>query len=149
MTLAAGSECVAWEWDAPHNEVENFVDDRRGYRESSGELHALSAGEEVEVIADDLAGDFAFEGFVFFELEQKALLDSACTDSGGLALFELGDDVFGVFDGAISAEGDFFDWFVEVAVIVDTADDELSSFAQIFGQLREELGAEIFVQRGF
>ena len=149
MALTAGTECVAGKGDASHDEVEDIVDDGRSNRESAGELHALAASEQVKVVANDSACDLALKSVHFPQLEQETLLDSACTDSGRFTLFELSDDVLGVFDRAVSAKGDFFDRFVQVSVFVEAADSKLSGSAEVFGELRQKLGTQVLVERGF
>ena len=147
MALTAGTECVAGKGDASHDEVEDIVDDGRSDRESAGELHALAACEQVEMVANDSARDLALKGVHFPQLEQETLLDSTCTDSGRFTLFELSDDVLGVFDRAVSAKGDFFDRFVQVAVFVEATYRELSGEAKVFGQLGQKLSAQVLVER--
>jgi len=86
--------------------------------------------------------------FLSFELKEEAFAQVACTDAGGVEGLNDVEHAQDEFGGQTGAQGHFLDGRLEVAVIIDVADDHLGDRPLFIGDLRKaHLFKEMFLER--
>lgn len=105
-----------------------FLGLARGDAEVSGDFWEAAFAEGLEVIAEDPV----FEAFLAvspLQLEHEAFAEVAGADAGRVEGLDGPEDGFDLVRGDAGGEGEFVGAGLEVAVVVDVADDHLGDLA--------------------